>query len=471
MSIRLKLTLWYSSVVAITVAVFSVILYTLVWRITLRDIDLTIKARAESVASSIFVAPGMHMMNRPIVIPDVDVFSEADIYVQVMDAQGNVVAKSANLGRQSLPLSPEDLATALKGSFFKTQTVGRFPVRTYTVPLTYRNYVVGFVQVGRALRPTLLSMSRLRLTLVLVGLFTVLLAGAFGWWLSKAALRPIERLTNDAREIGEKMDFSRRVAYTGPQDEVGQLAATFNMMLSNLETAYKRLEQALASQKRFVADASHELRTPLTVIRGNVELLKRCVGVDAEGTREAIEDIEYEVERLSRMAGELLDLARADAGQHLELVPVDIVSLLRSMEKRLAVLANGRRFQLKVNVPTPEVTVLGSKDHIERLLTILVDNGVKYTEPGGEIEVKLEVKNDYALLSVRDNGSGIAPEDLPHIFDRFYRADKTRSRGGTGLGLAIAKWIVSEHGGEINVQSEVGKGTVFEVKIPILREF
>ncbi|MGB9867204.1 MAG: sensor histidine kinase [Bacillota bacterium] len=471
MSIRLKLTLWYSSVVAITVAVFSVILYTLVWRTTFRDIDLTIKARAESVASSIFVAQGMHAMSRPIMIPDVDVFSEADIYVQVMDPQGNVVAKSANLGRQSLPLSPEDLAMALNGSFFKTQTVGRFPVRTYTVPLTYRNYVVGFVQVGRALRPTLQALTRLRLTLVLVGLFTVVLAGAFGWWLSKAALRPIERLTNDAREIGEKMDFARRVAYVGPQDEVGRLAATFNMMLANLETAYKRLEQALASQKRFVADASHELRTPLTVIRGNVELLKRCVGVDAEGTKEAIEDIEYEVERLSRMAGELLDLARADAGQHLELVPVDLVSLLRSMEKRLAMLANGRRFQLKLETGVQEATVLGSKDHIERLLTILVDNGVKYTEPQGEIEVGLELSGEYAMLWVRDNGSGIAPEDLPHIFERFYRADKTRSRGGTGLGLAIAKWIVSEHGGEITVHSELGKGSVFQVKIPLLREF
>ncbi|HHV78228.1 MAG TPA: HAMP domain-containing histidine kinase [Firmicutes bacterium] len=469
MTIRLKLTLWYSSIVALTVLIFSMVLYTTVWRNSLRDIDTALRRRAESVASSIFLPPGMALRAKSIVIPDVDVFSGADVYVQVLDSSGDLVAKSANLGSQSLPITP-DILTVGNGSPFRTEAVSGSYVRIYTVPILYRNSIVGFIQVGRSLQPLMTQLNRLKISLVLVSLATVLFAGAVGWLMAKTALKPIDKLTRSAREIGEKRDFGKRVAYRGPADEIGKLAATFNMMLDGLEQAYNHLEMALAGQKRFVADASHELRTPLTVIKGNVQLLRKSIGLDPEGTEEAIQDIEFEVDRLSRMASELLDLARADAGQHIVLAPVDLVEVITSVAKRLAVLASDRDFNVTFDPAISCVPVMGSAEHLERVLTILVDNAVKYTEPGGKINVSLSVSDHYAIIKVKDNGSGIAKEDLPRIFERFYRADKTRYRSGTGLGLAIAKWIVSEHGGQIDVTSELKKGSEFTIRIPMLSQ-
>jgi len=243
------------------------------------------------------------------------------------------------------------------------------------------------------------------------------------------------------------------------RDELGQLATAFNGMLTSLEEAYR-------TQQRFVADASHELRAPLTALQGNLELLERAPDLPDAEKAEMVACLRQEIGRMGRLVSDLLALAHADAGQKLvskKLVELDRLLLEAFRDARG--LAKGQRLSVG---ELDQLQVVGDPDRLKQLLVILMDNALKYTPTGGEVSLGLRRSGGIVELTVKDTGIGISAEDLPHIFERFYRADKARSRdlGGSGLGLSIAKWIVEQHGGSISVSSIPGSGSTFTVCLP-----
>jgi signal transduction histidine kinase len=280
--------------------------------------------------------------------------------------------------------------------------------------------------------------------------------------------------------MGDVRGFGERVSARSARrnDEVGRLAAAFNAMLDRLQGAYAalqdantRLEATLESQRRFVADASHELRTPLTTVRGNASLLRRFDVLTPDDREAAVEQIASEAERMSRLVADLLTLARADAGQLLERKSIPLGALIDAVAQQGRVLADGK---VSVSVVrTADATVMGDKDALRQLLLILADNAIKYTPAGGSVTLGLRLEmgsgsRRLAKVSVVDTGMGIAPADLPHVFERFYRADRARRSGGTGLGLSIGRWIAQAHGGDIAVESSPGAGSIFTVTLPAL---
>jgi signal transduction histidine kinase len=236
-------------------------------------------------------------------------------------------------------------------------------------------------------------------------------------------------------------------------------------MLEQVEAANQQLTVALEAQRRFVADASHELRTPLTTIRGNADLLAQGPAVTEDVRAAAAHDIASESERMSRLVDHLLTLAQADAGQHLELTPISLRPLIDSVCRQAQAIHEDRRFH---NVGLTDASVEGDADAVVQLLWILVDNGVKFTKPGGSVEVGLRQHDSTVLLTVADDGIGVSADDLDRIFERFYQADPARSNKGAGLGLSIARWIVEEHHGTIRVRNNTGPGCTFTVSLPLV---
>jgi signal transduction histidine kinase len=273
------------------------------------------------------------------------------------------------------------------------------------------------------------------------------------------SLRPIHRLTRTAQAIGTERDFSRRVEHTGPDDEVGRLAKTFNAMLAQLEAAYQHVEQSLEMQRRFVADVSHELRTPLTTLSGNVELLCREPPISAEDRSEVLADMGSESKRLIRLVNDLLALARADARLSVQGNAVAIKPLVEEVCRQARLLAPER--EIDCSAP-PDVAAWGQADALKQVLLALLDNAIKHGD--GPISVTSEALQGKVALIVRDTGPGIDPDSLPHIFERF--ATGSEANAGIGLGLAIAKALVEAQGGTIRVESQVGEGTVFIVTLP-----
>lgn len=467
--IRLRLTFWYGAMLALTLALFGVLIYILFERNLYAQLDARIADRAAEVQRS--VQTSVTRFPVPTVsIPPANVFASANTFVQIAALDGEVISRSANLGDQSLPIDEIDISAARSGQpLYQTVTVGGEKLRMFHLPLVAGSRIVGLIQVAESTEGVEDALARLRLTLLVTAAASVAGSVLIGLALAREALRPIRRMTRTASGIGESQDFTRRVAYTGPDDEVGRLAGTFNSMLARLQAAFgevqtanERLAAALTAQRRFVADASHELRTPLTTIRGNASLLKRpeLVGEDRE---DVIEQILSESERMARLVHDLLTLARADAGQHIQQQPVAIGPLVEDVARQATLLTDEHEIGLG---PLTHAAVVGDRDYLRQLLLILVDNAIKYSPPDGRVTLRAAQQDGQVTITVEDTGLGIAPADLPHVFERFWRADRARSAGGTGLGLAIAKWIVDEHHGTIEVQSRLGVGTAFTVTLP-----
>jgi heavy metal sensor kinase len=282
-----------------------------------------------------------------------------------------------------------------------------------------------------------------------------------GWWMSRRALAPVDEITATARSIGES-SLSRRLPVPGTNDELERLSVTLNQMLERIEGAFRRVTE-------FTADASHELRTPIALVRTTAELALRKRRTEGD-YRGALEEILNEAERTTGLIENLLTLARADAGKaQMERSPLDAASLLLEAGEQARKLAAQKEISFTHYPLDPGPQILGDAGALRRLLLIVLDNAVKYTPPGGSVTLAGRTEGHRLHVEVRDSGLGIAAADLPHIFERFYRADKSRSRdsGGAGLGLSLAKWIAGAHGGEIFVESALGKGSVFRLVFPL----
>ena len=313
---------------------------------------------------------------------------------------------------------------------------------------------------GESLAHLTATLQSITIALLVITPFVLLLGAIGSYWLAKRAFRPVHQLTRTTREI-KAGDLHRRVPVPQARDEVFELALTFNEMI-------ERLEQAFVQQRRFVADASHELRTPVAVIRSIADVaLEEPLAFDECVT--ALHEITFESERLGQLLNDLLSLARADEDQQsIEREPVRLDLLALDVAATMESLATERGIDLQVQKMEPAI-ILGDTMRLIQVLMGLVDNALTYTNAGGKVTLSVEAHTSEVCLVARDTGIGIAAPDIPHIFERFYRADAARSQvmRGSGLGLSIADWVVRAHGGSIGVESQVGRGTAFTVTLPL----
>lgn len=487
MTVRLKLAILIGSALGVSSAILGTVIYIVLAGTLYGEIDKGLASRADSVLKSIKISTQFPFALQEIILPDVDVLSSPGIYLQVVDVSGRTVAKSRNLGGQSLPLNEQTLRSSYKGdSFYETVNAGGTHLRIYNQSLVAGNNIAGILQVGRSLSDIEAVLIRLKLFFLGGVVLFIVSAGLLGWTLAGAALKPVQRVITVASEIEKGSDLGRRIEYSGPGDEMGKLVQTLNSMLDRLEGAYRELKESNEAQRRFVADASHELRTPLTTIRGNAELLLKMGEKDPATRIEALGDIVAEAQRLSRMVEGLLMLARADSGGfQVEMMPVKVQELLEEVARGARLLAGEVSFNYS---PAPEginrggtalggkeasLTVLANADLLRQLLLILLDNAFKYTPAGGTVTLgvypALWGHQEAVNIYVSDTGPGISPGQEPHVFERFYRGDRARGESGTGLGLAIARWIVDQHQGEIKLETALGKGSTFTAVLPALR--
>jgi two-component system OmpR family sensor kinase len=293
----------------------------------------------------------------------------------------------------------------------------------------------------------------------------VILIGAalVGYWLAGTTLRPVQGIMDEVEAISDGRSLHRRLAVPRSGDEMARLALTVNGMLA-------RLEKSFASLHRFTADASHELKTPLMVLRAGVERALVHPGTPGE-ILQSLDETLAQINQMTEMVESLLTLARADEGRApIAVEESDLRDLLSDVTETAGMLGESTGITVSSKMPEHPVRLAVDRQRIREMLLNLVTNAIKYTPSGGQVALSLEDQNGMVSFTVRDSGVGIAPGDLPHIFDRFWRADPARSRTGqhpgTGLGLAITKWIAEAHGGSITVQSRPGRGTRFTVSLP-----
>lgn len=457
LSIRVRLTAWYSLILTFSFCVFGAVAYFGMTRSIRSTVDATLRNRIEGVREVIEETAHETLNSFKDELGEfADVKAEGDL-LRISDQAGNLLYSSPG---PSWP-DPQRLKSHPFRPFYQRIQGSQFRVLSQTVAAAGSRYQV---QVAISTQAFDQAIDRFRMVLYLSAPLLLVLSALGGYWMSGRALSPVDEITQAARNI-RAQNLSHRLTIPHSGDELERLTVTLNEMLERLDAAFKKITQ-------FTADASHELRTPVAVIRTGAELTLRKPRTDSE-YRETLAQVLREAEKTSKLIEELLLLARADSGSAaLTLTRINATECLEKACQRGSILAEAKQLEFREHLPSQPVWVRGDTASLERLFLILLDNAVKYTPPGGRVEVNLGTDDGFAIAEVRDTGIGIPPEDLPHVFDRFYRADRARSResGGTGLGLAIGRWIVEAHGGEVRVQSEPAKGSSFQVRIPLATE-
>ncbi len=474
-TIRRRLTLWYTVALAVTVLAFGTALYLerrqsgikeLDHRITL-EADLAHRWLGESykVLGRIVTSSGANAA----LDPGISAYLESvRDYLIVADRNGQVLALSDvtralpadALERLTAPLARTDLHRSI-GTLSLGPPAG--DVRFLAMPVqdagpTIRGLLVATPTAQAAFGPADLLRSMLLIApIILVG------AGLVGYWLADTSLRPVQTIMDEVEAISDGRSLHRRLAVPLSGDEMARLALTVNGMLA-------RLEQSFGSLHRFTADASHELKTPLMVLRAGVERALVHPGTPPE-ILQSLDETLAQINQMTEMVESLLTLARADEGRApLAVEECDLRELVADVAETAGMLGEGVGVTEVHSVPDTPVRLAVDRGRIREMLLNMVTNAIKYTPQGGSVSLSLEQDDESVTLTVRDSGIGIAPGDLPHIFERFWRADPARSRTGdrpgVGLGLAITKWIAEAHGGSITVQSRPGRGSVFTVRLP-----
>lgn len=474
MPLRLRLTLWYGGLTSLVLLTVGLLTYGVHSHTQYDDLDGMLVGAAEHIAAEALPAQSLGTPGDALA----PITTSPNLAVRLYGAAGEVLATTPGseaapnvdprvtlAGPPPRPYDPlvafapslTDVAPG-RGVFGLATGAGGERWRLYVLPPDRDGrYLVAAAPLGR-IDASVDELRRLVALLVVVGT-AVTLAG--GWAVAGRALRPVAALTDAADAIARSQDVNRRVPVSGRQDELGRLAVTFNAMLASLERASE-------AQRRFVADASHELRAPLTAIQANLELLERRPDMPPAERQEAVSEATRETQRLTRLVADLLTLARADAGVPLRRRRIELDQAVMEAFGEARHLARGQRLEVQSLEPA---TVEGDPDRLKQLLLALLDNALKYTPAGGQVTLGLRRNGVAAEVSVRDNGVGIPAEDLPHVFDRFYRADPARARdpGGTGLGLSIARWIARQHGGDVALTSAPGSGTTATIRLPLSR--
>lgn len=456
-SIRTRLTLWYVGVLAAFIIAFSLIIYYALIKSLDRDLDLRIQEIAESVKTAVAAEDREQHeegVNDHAVAAIREIAEEMrlrDFPFIVYGPGGEIVSTTA------------DFETARGGETFADINVSGSAMRVYRTDLSLgdEHFVL---EVFHSLSEKQAMQQRLgAIFLVLVPL-TLLFAGWIGYFLAKKALAPVAEMRRQARKITAS-NLDERLVVKNEHDELGQLTIVMNELLERLAASFEQ-------QKRFMADASHELRTPIAVVRGESEVSLSKTDRSIEEYRESLSVINDESERLTKIVEDLFTLARADAGQfstHFE--PVYLDDIIADSVRSISVLARAKNVRIDVST-NGEMPMNADETLLRRLVVNLLDNAVKYNRDGGSVRVTSEASNGHYKLQISDTGTGIPTDERDLIFQRFYRADKSRSRSletrtsGAGLGLAIASWIAEIHNGKIEIVSSSEGGSVFSVTFP-----
>ena len=450
-SIRTRLTIWYLVVIVLLLLVFSGVAYFMLDYNLYQNLDNSLQTRSNQLSTTIAIEPG------PAVVAP-----QANELILSFDSNGNLLQEfgppidTTNINIKGL------VQQALFGqnTYLTTVAADKQGVRLYAtavrVPFTNQLLVIVVGQLTTGITGVL---DTFKYVLVIAIVGVIFLAGIGGLFLASRVLKPVEQITQTAQQI-EESDLSQRIAVKN-DDELGRLASTLNDMIARLEEAFNR-------QRQFTADASHELRTPLAIMQAEATLALSKERTEDE-YKKSLETISQESTYMSSVIGKLLFLARSDAGkEQLNFEDVDLKDLITGLSTNVEALAQDKGIKFTIDAQE-SLVVSGDKVKLRQLFINILENAVRYTPADGNISVSLVRKDGSALATISDTGIGIPPEHLPHIFERFYRVDKARSRsdGGVGLGMAIAKYIADSHSGKIEVESQIGKGTTFIITIPM----
>ncbi|HEU5170388.1 MAG TPA: ATP-binding protein [Gemmatimonadales bacterium] len=472
-TIRRRLAVWYTVALGVTLLAFGAALYYERRQSALAELDQRLALEADLaqrwlVESYRVLGQLVPESGSPALDPGISAYLEAfRDYLVVADTAGNVIGLSG----PTRPLSAGDferLAAALY-PFPEETTSGTLafgppigPVRYYAIRVHGAGSVGGVI-VATATANVGFGPAALLRSMLVIAPVALLCSVALGYWLAGTAVRPLLGIIDEVEAITDGRSLHRRLAVPLSGDEIQRLVITLNGMLA-------RLEQSFGSLRRFTADASHELKTPLMVLRAGVERGLTHPRTPPE-VLQALDETLEQINQMTEMVDNLLTLARADEGRApLALEESDLRELVADVSETAGILGEGAGLTVTTDMPAEPIRLAVDRHRIRELLLNLVTNAIKYTPAGGTIGLGLAAADDEVTLKVSDTGIGIAPGDLPHIFDRFWRADAARSRAGErpgiGLGLAITKWIAEAHGGSITVQSRPGRGTVFTVRLP-----
>jgi signal transduction histidine kinase len=453
MSLRLRLTLIYTGVLSSVLLLLSVVVYSLISILFVNLVDSRLGEAADQIVTTLWANPSGEIEI------DTDALNIADnYYYQVWSADNRLLVYSDSASE--LDLSLDSIGMNEGVPIYREVKVNRVDFRVLTMPLQVEGNQVGYLQVGLALTEIREAQRFIQIVFSVAVVFSILVAEIVGWLVTGHALAPLQTMVQVTRQISSSDDLSRRIpVIPGRSDEINELILAFNRTLV-------RLERLFDAQRRFLADVSHELRTPLTVIKGNVGLMRLMKSPDAE----SLDSIDSEVDRLTRLVGDLLLMAQAETGKlPLSMAPVALDDLLFEVFNQLKILSKGEH-DIQIEKIEP-VRIIADRDRIKQVLLNLGSNAIKFTPRGGKIHLSLEALGKWVRIQVSDEGAGISKDEMNHLFERFYKADKARGRvdkqTGFGLGLPIAYWIVRNHGGRIDVESEPGAGTTFHVWLPL----
>lgn len=451
-SLRLRFSLWVAGFLFGALLLFGVYVYASMSRNLTVAVDDGLRLGATQAAGTLNVDNGKIILadNLPENNSDMEALRARGFTVRFFDSQGKLLGGFGANWQRLKSISPGKQVAL----FDVTNTPGNANSRIYLQPVMDGPRIVGYIQTSQSLETVRRTLWQLLLSLALGIPFLTLLAASGGYSLAGRALKPVDEITKTARHISAE-DLSARINLSNYSDELGRLASTFNDMLTRLQDSFLR-------ERQFTADASHELRTPLAAMQTIINVT-RTHRRSSNEYEEALDDLGEEAGRLRSLAEDLLLLARGEQHSRMQKEQLDFSALLENIVDSLTPLAEENGLSLKHQIQS-NLTLVGDQDALIRLFVNLIDNAIKFTE-SGEIIVIANAQLGKVRINVVDTGKGIHPEQMKHIFDRFYRAESARTQTGSGLGLAIALQIARAHGGSIHVSSEYGEGTTFSVTL------
>ncbi len=459
--IKWRLTIWYGAVLSLILIIFASGIFIYFKNSLQESIDAKIRSIGEVLSSSMTDTHNTSVFgNFERYLENVLGKKPKGKFIQIMDSSGRIGAKMSDIEGEALPTSFSALERAMRGEVVYETIERTSPrLRMITIPIMENKKVTSVVQVGTSLEDFDETIKKLLLIMIISIPSSICVTIIVGYFMAKKALRPVDQIRRAAVKISSS-NLDERIDIVGRRDELGRLAETFNAMIGRLKDAFQRINQ-------FSIDVSHELKTPLTILKGETEVALRKER-EKQDYQELLKSNLEEIDRMSCIIDDLLLLSKADTKEiKLNVEDVALRDLIMDVCMDMKVVADKKNVELETS-ELEDIRLKGDELKLRRMLLNVVENGIKYSHAGGKVSVSSYANNGYAKIDIMDNGIGISEEDIKYIFDRFYRADRSRKReSGSGLGLSISRWIAEAHKGSIEVKSQSSQGSMFTIKLPI----